>query len=126
MFRFPALQLPAAGRLAPPLLPVLPHSRGGDARGRAYLARLLHAVRFGLLRRRDVPGRTDRDSVRPESVTYVLGMNCYPWDPNGPEGVGSSGRIRTYNPPVNSRMLYPSATEERMAKEPLSHGNGRS
>ena len=23
------------------------------------------------------------------------------------EGVGSSGRIRTYNPPVNSRMLYP-------------------
>jgi hypothetical protein len=22
-------------------------------------------------------------------------------------GVGSSGRIRTYNPPVNSRMLYP-------------------
>ena len=24
-----------------------------------------------------------------------------------PRGVGSSGRIRTYNPPVNSRMLYP-------------------
>jgi len=23
------------------------------------------------------------------------------------QGVGSSGRIRTYNPPVNSRMLYP-------------------
>jgi hypothetical protein len=23
------------------------------------------------------------------------------------KGVGSSGRIRTYNPPVNSRMLYP-------------------
>jgi hypothetical protein len=22
------------------------------------------------------------------------------------EGIGSSGRIRTYNPPVNSRMLY--------------------
>jgi hypothetical protein len=22
-------------------------------------------------------------------------------------GIGSSGRIRTYNPPVNSRMLYP-------------------
>jgi hypothetical protein len=28
---------------------------------------------------------------------------------NGRKGtkVGSSGRIRTYNPPVNSRMLYP-------------------
>ena len=25
----------------------------------------------------------------------------------GMRGVGSSGRIRTYNPPVNSRMLYP-------------------
>jgi hypothetical protein len=25
----------------------------------------------------------------------------------GRKGVGSSGRIRTYNPPVNSRMLYP-------------------
>ena len=25
----------------------------------------------------------------------------------GQEGVGSPGRIRTYNPPVNSRMLYP-------------------
>jgi hypothetical protein len=25
----------------------------------------------------------------------------------GLRGVGSSGRIRTYNPPVNSRMLYP-------------------
>ena len=23
-----------------------------------------------------------------------------------PKGIGSSGRIRTYNPPVNSRMLY--------------------
>jgi hypothetical protein len=23
-----------------------------------------------------------------------------------PAGVGSSGRIRTYDPPVNSRMLY--------------------
>ena len=25
----------------------------------------------------------------------------------GKTKVGSSGRIRTYNPPVNSRMLYP-------------------
>jgi hypothetical protein len=33
---------------------------------------------FGLLRRRDVPARTDRQSVRPESVTYVSGgMKCH-------------------------------------------------
>jgi len=29
---------------------------------------------LGLLRRRDVPVRADRQSVRPESVTYVVGM----------------------------------------------------
>jgi putative transposase len=52
--------------------------RRRHAGGRADLARHLHAVRFGLLRRRDVPTRTDRESVRPESVTYVLGMNCHP------------------------------------------------
>src|SRR5207245_5858299 len=40
---------------------------------RAHLARHLHAVRFGLLRRRDVPAGTDRESVRAESVTYVSG-----------------------------------------------------
>ena len=27
-------------------------------------------------------------------------------DVTGQEGVGSPGRIRTYDPPVNSRMLY--------------------
>ena len=52
---------------------------------RAHLARHLHALRFGLLRRRDVPARADRESVRPESVTYVLGMNCHPCDRNRPE-----------------------------------------
>jgi len=29
---------------------------------------------LGLLRRRDVPARTDRQSLRSESVTYVPGM----------------------------------------------------
>ena len=32
-----------------------------------------------------LPARTDRESVQPESVTYVLGMNCHPCDRNGPE-----------------------------------------
>ena len=41
----------------------------------------------------------------PESVTYVLGMNCHPCARNRPEKIGSSGWIRTSNPPVNSRML---------------------
>jgi amidase len=71
---------------------------------------VVHAVRFGLLRRRDVPARTDRESVRPESVTYVSGMNCYlyvsgmncyPCVRNGPRENGSSGWTRTSNPPVN-------------------------
>jgi hypothetical protein len=48
--------------------------------------------------------RTDRQSVRPESVTYVSGMNCHPCVRNGPEIVGSSGWIRTSNPPVNRLM----------------------
>ena len=43
----------------------------------------------------------DRESVRAESVTYVSGMNCYPCVRNGPNEVGSSGWIRTSNPPVN-------------------------
>ena len=37
---------------------------------------------FGLFRRRDLQAGADRESVRPESVTYVLGMNCHPCDRN--------------------------------------------
>ena len=44
-------------------------------------------LRFGLLRRRDVPARTDRQSVRPESVTHVSGMNCHPCVRNGPSAI---------------------------------------
>ena len=51
---------------------------------RPDLARHLHGLRSGLLRRRDVPARADRESVRPESVTHVSGMNCHPCDRNGP------------------------------------------
>jgi integrase-like protein len=39
--------------------------------------------------------RTHRESVQPETVTYVLGMNCYPCVQKGPKRIGSSGWIRT-------------------------------
>jgi len=42
-------------------------------------------------------------SVRLESVTYVLGIICHPCDRNIPLEIGSSGWIRTSNPPVNRR-----------------------
>ena len=44
--------------------------RRRDAGRRPHLARHLYAVRFGLFRRRDVPARTDRESVRFETVTH--------------------------------------------------------
>jgi hypothetical protein len=62
-------------------------TRDQSAAGRrAHLARHLHAVRFGLLRRRSLPAGADRESVRPEGVTYVLGvgMNCHPCERNRP------------------------------------------
>jgi uncharacterized glyoxalase superfamily protein PhnB len=34
-----------------------------------------------------MPARTDRESVRADSVTYVLGMNCHPCDRNRPAQV---------------------------------------
>jgi FtsX-like permease family len=45
---------------------------------------LMAALRFGVFRRRDVPAGADRESIRPESVTYVSGMNCHPCDRNRP------------------------------------------
>ena len=41
----------------------------------------------------------------PKVLPMSLGMNCHPCVRNGPEEIGSSGWIRTSNPPVNSRML---------------------
>ena len=40
-----------------------------------------------LFRRRDVPARTDRQPVRPETVTYVSGIICYLCARNGPRKV---------------------------------------
>ena len=68
---------------------------GVTAGQRPHLARHLHGLRFGVLRRRDVPARTDRESVRPESVTHVSGMNCYPCLRNGPVKAGGERGIRT-------------------------------
>jgi hypothetical protein len=69
--------------------------RGRHAGRRADLARHLDALRFRLFRRRDVPARTDRESVRPESVTYVSGMNCHPCDRDRPNICGVPSGIRT-------------------------------
>jgi hypothetical protein len=43
-----------------------------------------------------------RISGRPDGPLFS-GLDA---DAGAAEGVGSSGRIRTYDPPVNSRMLY--------------------
>jgi hypothetical protein len=62
---------------------------------RAYLARLLHGLRSGLLRRRDLQTRTAAKTIRSKSVTYVSGINCYPCVRNGPALTGGAGGIRT-------------------------------
>jgi putative transposase len=67
--------------------------RRGDPGRRAHLARHLHALRFRVLRRRDVQTGADRESLRPESVTYVFGMNCHPCDRNRPGVFGRGERI---------------------------------
>ena len=56
------------------------HQRGR----RPHLARQLHALRSGLLRRRDMPTRAARKPFRAESVTYVSGINRYLCVRNGP------------------------------------------
>src|SRR4030095_15341499 len=98
--------------------------RGRDAGRRARLARDLHAVRFGLFRRRDVPAGTDRQSVRPESVTYVLGMNCHPCVRNGPLKVGAPGRTGTCDPGLEARLarLYFEVVQQvRQAPRTFTH-----
>ena len=67
--------------------------RRREAGRRAHLARHLHALRSRLLRRRDLPTRADRESLRSESVTYVSGINCHPCDRNGPGKIGGAARI---------------------------------
>ena len=60
-----------------------------------------------MLRRRRV--RTDRESLRLESVTYVSGMNCYLCVRNGQTLNGRDGRIRTGDPlpPSHGRVTSP-------------------
>ena len=50
-----------------------------------------------------VTTRTDRQPARPESVTYVPGMNCHPCVRNGPWIRGAPGRSRTCDPRIRSR-----------------------
>jgi integrase len=50
--------------------------RRREADRRAHLARNLHAVRFGLLRRRDMSPGTGGEPVPGESVTHVSGPLC--------------------------------------------------
>jgi hypothetical protein len=50
----------------------------------------------------DEASGADCGSLRLESVTYVLGINRHPCDRKIPRENGSSGWIRTSNPPVNS------------------------
>ena len=71
---------------------------GGHAGKRPHLARQLHALRSRVLRSRDVPDRADRESVSPESVTYVSGIICNLCLRYGPGKVGTPGRIRTCDP----------------------------
>ena len=66
---------------------------------------------LGLLRRRDLPARADREPIRPESVTYVSGIIRYPCARNGPDWVGGEAGIRTldtgfgpYNGLANRRL----------------------
>jgi hypothetical protein len=47
-----------------------------------------NAVRSRLLRGRNHPGRADRESLRPESIAYVLGINRHPCDRNRPDSSG--------------------------------------
>jgi hypothetical protein len=54
------------------------------------------------------PGaRTARKSVRPKSVTYVLGTLCNPCVRAGPLRSGAPGGIRTPDLLVRSQTLYP-------------------
>jgi hypothetical protein len=45
--------------------------------------------------------------LRPgHGVNHVPGMRCKPCDWNTPPGNGSDSRIRTYDPLINSQLLY--------------------
>jgi hypothetical protein len=47
-----------------------------------------------------------KESVQPESVTYVSGMNCYLCVRNRPRGTGAGGRTRTDDLLITNQLLY--------------------
>src|SRR5207253_1815567 len=51
--------------------------------------------------------RTDRESLRTESVTHVSGMKRNLCVRNGPLSGGAPGEIRTPDPQIRSLVLYP-------------------
>jgi hypothetical protein len=69
---------------------------------RDTLACQFHGVRSRILRSGDSGARTARKSVRPKSVTYVLGTLCHPCVRAGPVERGAPGESRTPDPPVRS------------------------
>ena len=83
----------------------------------ARLARDLHALRLGLLRRRDLSAGADRESLRPDSVTYVSGMNRHPCVRNGPGGNGGGSGIRTHGT-VSRTAVFKTAAINRSAIPP--------
>jgi hypothetical protein len=89
--RFSTRSFSAASLARPDALP-------DAARRQNALIAAMYEVRFGLLRRRDVPAGADREFVWSESVTHVSGINRYPCVRNGPRGIGSSGRIPNLQP----------------------------
>ena len=44
--------------------------------------------------------------LRSESVTHVLGINCYLCDKNAPSSVGAGDRSRTYDLRITNALLY--------------------
>jgi hypothetical protein len=68
------------------------------ARQRAHLARHFMQCDLGYFDDETWPAGTDRESVRAESVTDVLGMNCHPCVRNGPSESGRGDWIRTSDP----------------------------
>jgi Molybdopterin guanine dinucleotide synthesis protein B len=59
-----------------------------QANRRPHLARQLHALRSGILRRRNLQARTPSMPFRAQSVTYVSGITCYPCVRYGPGDTG--------------------------------------
>src|SRR5229473_7019827 len=72
-----------------------------------------------MLRSGDSGARTTRKSVRPKSVTHVLGTLCNPCLRAGPRLSGAPGEIRTPDPLLRSRLstFIKTCRSERKAGE---------